>query len=166
MLDEGRLGTRVMKARTSEEEWKWQRGRHFTPESQERNGTSGKFRSQRLFSEASVNGTEECVVFRKHIATDVSLKGVTVRDAACGWAVVQPDNDQYAVCGTMLAEIEVQRTIKRAELWLFTMAFSCLRGPATIHTDNMAIFVGPWRGEDGCIGPKQNDAHLWMKCWE
>ena len=59
--------------------------------------------------------------FRNHIAISGSLKGVLGKDAACGWAVVQLDCDKeeeplYASGGTLLAELEVQRTIKRAEL--------------------------------------------------
>ena len=42
----------------------------------------------------------------------------------------------------MLAQLEVQRTIKRAGLWFFTMALSCLLGPATIHTDKMGVVDG------------------------
>ena len=49
--------------------------------------------------------------FGRHIAIDVSLKGVSVRDAACAWAVVQPDYDKeepwYLVYGITLAELEV-----------------------------------------------------------
>ena len=55
--------------------------------------------------------------FRGHFAVDGSLKGVSGRDAARGWAVVQLDNDKeepwYTIYGTML---EVQRTIKRGVL--------------------------------------------------
>ena len=52
------------------------------------------------------------------MAIDVSLKGVSGGDAACGWAVVQVDYDKeeepvYAISGTMRAELEVQSTIKR-----------------------------------------------------
>ena len=61
----------------------------------------------------------------------------------------------YAIYGTMLASLEVQRTIKRAELWAFNMALSVLIGPSTVHTDNMGIWAGMWRGEQGYIGPKQ-----------
>ena len=56
--------------------------------------------------------------FRGHIPIDGSLKRVSRRDAACRWAVVQLEYDKeevprYAIYGTVLADIEVQRTIKR-----------------------------------------------------
>ena len=56
---------------------------------------------------------------------DGSVKRVSGRDAACGWAVVQIDYDKVeeprcAIYGTMLAELELQRTINRRELWGFT----------------------------------------------
>ena len=54
-------------------------------------------------------------------AIDGSLIGGSGRDAACGWAVAQLDYDKEeeppcAICGTMLAGLEAQRTIKGAEL--------------------------------------------------
>ena len=50
--------------------------------------------------------------FGRHIAIDVSLKRVSARDAACAWAVVQPDYDKkeepwYPIYGITLAELEV-----------------------------------------------------------
>ena len=67
----------------------------------------------------------------------------------------------------MLAELEVQRTIKRAELWAFTMALSELVGPSTIHAESIGILDGLWRGEEGCIGPEQKDAAASrIKIWE
>ena len=59
----------------------------------------------------------------EHIAIDGSRKGVSVRDADCGWPVVQLDYDGedepwYVVFVTMLAELDVQRTIKRADVGL------------------------------------------------
>ena len=75
-----------------------------------------------------------------HIAIDGSRRGVSVRDADCGWAVVQLDYDGedepwYVVYVTLLAELDVQRTIKRADVGLY-------RGfvvSATIHTNTMGI---------------------------
>ena len=62
--------------------------------------------------------------------------------------------------GTLEAELEVQRTIKRAEL----MAFSCLLKKAIVLTmvrvDNKAIIDGLWRGETRGIGPSVKDADL------
>ena len=47
---------------------------------------------------------------------------------------VKPDHDKEvepwcAISGTMLAELEVQRTMKRAELLAFTITLSCLIEP-------------------------------------
>ena len=49
------------------------------------------------------------------------LKGISIRDAARGWAVVQVDHDEeplYAICDTLLAESE--------ELMASTMALALL----------------------------------------
>ena len=55
-----------------------------------------------------------------HVATDGSLLGAAGKWRACGWAVVQLDYDEegplHGMYGSMEAEYEVQRTIKRAEL--------------------------------------------------
>ena len=89
-------------------------------------------------------GTEEWKVFRNHISIDGSSKEVSGREAACGWAVVQLDEDEdeeslQAHKNAMLAELEAQGTIKRAEMWAFAMALSGLSGPSafflTFHTD-------------------------------
>ena len=49
---------------------------------------------------------------------DGSLKGVSGRDAVCGWAVVQLDYDEeeepwYAIYGPMVVELDVQGSIRR-----------------------------------------------------
>ena len=100
------------------------------------------------------------------MAIDGSWKGVSGKDAACGWAVVRLDYDKeeepwYATSGTMLAELEVQRTIKRAEPRAFTAALAELVGSSTARIDTMGVLDGPCMGEEGCIGPKHNDADLW-----
>ena len=41
------------------------------------------------------------------------------------------------------------------------IALASLIGPSTILTDEMGILDGLWRGEEGCLGPKQKDADLW-----
>ena len=112
-------------------------------------------------------GTDEWKAFEMKLQFDGSFKGVSGKDAACGWAVLQLDNDKeeepwYAIHGTMLAELEVQRTMKRAELCAFTMLPGRV-GPSTIPSDSMSILDGLWRGEEGCIGPTQKDADLWIQ---
>ena len=46
----------------------------------------------------------------------------------------------YALYGTMLAELDVQRTMKSAELRTVTMALASLIGPSIIHNDNMVHY--------------------------
>ena len=62
--------------------------------------------------------------FKGHVAIDGSLLGTTGKWGACGWSLVQMDYDQefgllHGMYGSMEAELEVQRTIKRAELTSF-----------------------------------------------
>ena len=59
--------------------------------------------------------------FKGHVATDGSVLGIAGKWEACGWSVVQLDFDGawrplHGMYGSMNAELEVQRTIKRAEL--------------------------------------------------
>ena len=49
--------------------------------------------TQTWLSDASREWDWKVEGFREHIAIDASLKGVSRRDASCGWAVVQLDND-------------------------------------------------------------------------
>ena len=79
--------------------------------------------------------------FRNRVPTDGSLLEVAGRWSACGWsmAVVQLDHDEemepmHSMYGTLDAELEVQRTIQRAEL----TAFLCL----TAHVENKGIIDG------------------------
>ena len=58
-----------------------------------------------------------------------------------------------------VAVLKVHRTINRGELWAFTMAWSCVIGPATIHVD-MDIIDGMWRRQDGYTGPQQKRDRL------
>ena len=72
--------------------------------------------------------------FRDHIGINGSLDGISGRGAVCGWSVVHLDFDEEedpwcAIHGTMWAGLEVQRTIRRAFLWAFTIVLSCLIGP-------------------------------------
>ena len=108
----------------------------------------------------------EC--FRKHVATDGSLLEVSGRWSACGWSVVKLDHDDdmipmLGMYGTLDAELEVQRTIKRAE-------FLCLLrrtvGPTTAHVDSKGIINGLRRVEMSCIGPTAKSAELWLVIWQ
>ena len=52
----------------------------------------------------------------------------------------------YGMYGSMEAEFEVQRTIKRPEL-------KKVNGPIKVHVDNKGRFDGLRKGEKGCIKP-------------
>ena len=67
---------------------------------------------------------------------------------------------------TLEAELEVQRTIKRAELTAFLCLLKKVIGATMVHVDNKGIIDGLWRGEVKCNGPKAEDADLWCTNWE
>ena len=99
--------------------------------------------------------------FREPIAIDGSLKGVSGRGAACGWAFEHLDYNKeeepwYTTPDTMLAEWEVQRTITMAELGGFHHGFVVSAG--TSHNSHRSH--GTRRGKEGCIGPTHKDADL------
>ena len=72
----------------------------------------------------------------------------------------------HGMYGSMEAELEVQRTIKRAELTAFPCLLKKVIGPTKVYADNKGIIDGLWRGERKCMSPKAGDADLWMKIWE
>ena len=70
--------------------------------------------------------------FKGHVATDGSLLGTAGKWRACGWSVVQLDYDEelgplQGMYGSM--ELEVQRTVKRAELTDFLCLLKKVIGP-------------------------------------
>ena len=100
-----------------------------------------------------------------------SFFGKTGKWRACGWAVVQLDCDEeteplYGMCGSMEAEHEVQRTIKRAKLTAFFCRLRKVIGPIKVHVDNKGIIDGLRKGEKQSIKPRAGDADLWKKTWE
>ena len=71
---------------------------------------------------------------------------------ACGWSVVQLNQDEemgpmHGMSGTPDAELEVQRTIKRAEFTAFLCRLRKAIGPTMVHVDTRGINDGLWRGE-------------------
>ena len=85
--------------------------------------------------------------FKGHVATDGSLLGKAGQWRASGWAVVQLDYDEemgplHGMCGSMEAEYEVLRTIKRAELTAFLCLLWKVIGPIKVHVDNKGIIDG------------------------
>ena len=64
--------------------------------------------------------------------------------AACVWAVVPMDlvgglEPWYDVCGIMRLEFEIQRAIKRVEIWALFLALSRLQGPAQVQMDDRGV---------------------------
>ena len=84
-----------------------------------------------------------------HVATDGSL-----------------ENDEevplHGMYGSMEAEYEVQRTIKRAELTAFLCFIRKVSEPIKVDVDNKGLR----KGEKECIKPRAGDADLWFKIWE
>ena len=59
----------------------------------------------------------------------------------------------HGMPGTLDAELEVQRTIKRAELTAFVCLFRKAIGPTVVHVDSKRIIDGLRKGDMSCIGP-------------
>ena len=72
----------------------------------------------------------------------------------------------HGMYGTLDAELEVQRTIKRAELTAFLSLHRTAIGATMVHVDSTDIIDGLWRGEMRCIGPRAKDADSWILIWE
>ena len=87
---------------------------------------------------------------RIHVATDGSLLGVSSKSSACGRSVVQLDHDEevgpmHGMHSTLDAELEVQRTIERAQLTVCLCLIRRISGPTKAHVDNKGIIDGLWR---------------------
>ena len=103
------------KARSSKEEWRWQSGIVTHPLS-EGQWNRGRFSMTKWESENWGMPAGE-----GHVATDGALGGTAGKCGACGWSVVQLDSDGelgriHGMYGSMEAEFEVPRTVKRAQL--------------------------------------------------
>ena len=73
--------------------------------------------------------------------------GSAAKWRACGWSVVQLDSDEelrplHGMYGSMEAELEVQRTIKRAKLTAFLCFLKKVIGSIKVHMDNKGIIDG------------------------
>ena len=109
--------------------------------------------------------------FKGHVATDGSLLGTAGKWGACGWSVVQLDYDEElgplrGIHGSMDAEFEVHRTVKRAGLTAFICILKDVIRPIKVHVDNKGMIDGRWRGEGKCIDAKAGDADWWIENWE
>ena len=72
----------------------------------------------------------------------------------------------HGMYGSMEAEYEVQRTIKREELTALLYLLIKVCGPIKVHVDNKGIIDGLRKGEKECIKPGAGDADLWIRFWE
>ena len=103
-------------------------------------------RKQKCISDTPLSWNRKVEGSHNHIGTDGSLTGVSGGHAAwwlgsCAAGPRTRRSTMVYMCGTMLAELEEQRTVKRAESWAFAMALSGLIGPSTIHTDSVACWM-------------------------
>ena len=138
------------KAKTSKKEWKWRRGVAAHPLS-ESQWNRGHFSMNKWESEKHKSWSMPAEGFKGHVATDGSLLGSAGKWGAGGWSVVQLDHDKelgplHGMCGSMEAELEVQRAIKRAGLTAFLCLLQKSVGPIEVHVDNKGIIDGLWRG--------------------
>ena len=72
----------------------------------------------------------------------------------------------HGMYGSVEAELEVERTIKRAELTAFLCLLRKVSGPIKDHVDNKGIIDGLRKGEKVCIMSSAGHADLWIKNWE
>ena len=76
------------------------------------------------------------------MATGGSLLGAAGKWRECCWAVwCSLDYDEemgplHGMCGSVEAELEVQRTIKRAEMTAFLCLLRKVSGPIKVHGNN------------------------------
>ena len=85
--------------------------------------------------------------FKDHVATGGSLPGKAGKWRACGWAVVQLDYGEEMGPLHVEAELEVQRTTKRAELTVFLCLLNRVIGALKVYIDNKGIIDGLRRRE-------------------
>ena len=128
-------------------EWKWQRGFVEHPLSEKPKEQEPLQYEKVVVSEAQKSWCVPAEGFKGHVATDGSLLGIAGKWGACGWVVVQLDYDEevrplHGMSGSMEAEYEVQRTIKRAELTAFLCLLRKVCGPIKFHLDNKGLIDG------------------------
>ena len=119
-----------MKAKSFNEIWIWPRWSVSHPTVGER-WVGSQLWWQQWISETSRWWDRRVESFRNHTAIDGSLEGVSGRDAACGWAVVQLDYDKeeepwYATYGAIIGGVESPE---------FGRFQACLSRPPLIWTD-------------------------------
>ena len=132
-------------AKTSKKEWKWHKGIvvHLLSESQWNRATSVSESGSPRNTKAGVCHWRASRAMWPRTAPCEERAG---QWGACWWAVVQLDYDEemgplHGMYGSVEADIEVQRTIKRAEL----MAFFCFLKRGSMPTTK-ELLMG--RGEE------------------
>ena len=64
----------------------------------------------------------------------------------------------YGLYGSMEAELEIQRTIKRAALTAFVCFLKRVIGPIKVHVDNKGIIDGLRKRDRECLKLRARDA--------
>ena len=110
-----------MKGKRFKEHWKWQRGLTSYPKIGKERRSSTSWR-QKWLSDTSRERNGKVARFRGQTVIDGSSMGGSGREAACGWAVAQLDNDEEnelwrAGYGTMPAE-QFEILARSTFLWL------------------------------------------------
>ena len=118
--------------------------------------------TKRCASETSKQWSRNFNGIRNHFT------GMSGTNAALGWSVAQLDYNEdqepsYAIDDTMMAEVEVRRTMKRVELWAILKALRRVDGLAT---DKLGVEQGLWKGGEGCVGPKKKDRNSRKHMWD
>ena len=125
--------------------------------------TQSHLRVQKCESEKHKSWSFPAEGFRDHVAADGSLLGVTRKWSACGWFVVRLGHDEemgpmHGMYGTLDVELEVQRTIKSAELTAFLCLFRKAIGPSKLTIKESLM----GRGEMKCSCSRAEDTDMWM----
>ena len=84
-----------------------------------------------------------------HVAADGSLVvSMWLGSEWCSWITMKRWGPCTGMTAPWQAELEVQRTIKRAELTAFLFLLKRVSGPIKVHVDNKGIIDGLRRGEE------------------
>ena len=147
-------------AKTLKKDWNRQRG--ITP----RPLSEGQWRESHLAVrrwESDKHSSRSIPVegFRNHVATD----GVGRVWMVSGAAGSRRGDGADGMYGTLDAELEVQRSIKGAELTASLSSLGKAIGPTMVHADSKGILTGSG-GEMRCSGPRATHADLSILIWE
>ena len=122
---------------------------------------------QKWMSDASRHWNRRVEGFREDIAIDGSSKGVSGRDAACGW-LVGATQKGAVICNPWCESggVGSAENDQQSRAMGFYHGVGMCGWWTLHHPDKMGIIDGLWRREEGCMGLKQNDADLWIKLLE